>query len=75
MSDSYNPKPDPERPFEAWSSHRYMTVNTCFGQFATREEAQACIDARLRETRDIDVWVYPWIKNRPASPDGGPDHG
>lgn len=58
------------RPFEAWASHRYMTVNTCLGQFATREEAQACIDEKLRETRDIDVWVYPWIKDRRVTPDG-----
>lgn len=51
--------------YEAWSSHRYMSVNTCFGTFATREEAQACIDEKLRETRDIDVWVHPWIKETP----------
>lgn len=47
--------------FQAWASHRYMTTNTMFGSFATREEAQACIDKVLRETADIDVWVHPWI--------------
>ena len=54
---------NPSLPFEAWSSHRYMTTNTCFGRFATREEAQECIDTRLRETRHIDVWVHPWVKD------------
>lgn len=53
----YRPKP-----YRAWASHRYMTSNTCFGDFETKEEAEECNRLRLRDTADIDVWSHTWVE-------------